>query len=143
MLKDCEIVFLDPDTGPAPSSMLRKAHTKTGPKYAYPEEIRQHLDAGQSVIVVRFIRQYRGGIEAAVRDTFKILEDHESIRNRGFAIEFPSGRNSTYFVLPQPNHEDVLSRAIGDLMKDEADEAEQLCKAGQLYKLRSEYLRAP
>ena len=96
-LKGCEIVFLDPDTGPAPLSMLRKAHTKTGPKYAYPNEVRQHLDAGQSVIVVRFLRQYKGGVEAAVKDTFEILENHESIRNRGFTIEFPSGRNSTYF----------------------------------------------
>lgn len=133
-LKDCQVVFLDPDTGPAPSSMLRKAHTKSGPKYAYPEEIAAHLNAGQSVIVVRFIRQYRGGIEKAVRDTFEFLEEHESIRNRGFAIEFPSGRNSTYFFLPLPDHEDALCRAIGDLMNREA---------GRLYKQHSGYFRSP
>ena len=115
-LSGCELVFLDPDTGPAPQSKLGKAHTKTGPKYAYPDEIGAHIRAGQSVIVIRFPRQYRGGVAQVVKDTFKLLEFHAAMKRPGYALEFPSGRNSLFFVLPAVAHEDVLREAIGTFM---------------------------
>lgn len=116
-LKDCQLVFCDPDTGPPPLCMLGKAHTKKGPKYAYPEEISAHLKSGQSVIVIRFIRQYRGGVEQAIRDTFDLLKAQNGVpKSGGFAVEFPRGRNSTYFILPAIGHEDVLRRAIDALV---------------------------
>ena len=133
-LKDCQLVFCDPDTGPSSTSMLGKAHTKTGPKYAYPEEISAHLNAGQSVIVIRFIRQYKGGVEQAVRDTFELLEEQNALQNRGFALEFPSGRNSTYFVLPAVDHEYELFRAF-DMLADS--------RVGSLFKQHSGYVRRP
>ena len=117
-LRDCQIVFCDPDTGPSPLSMLDKRHTKKGPKYAHPEEICAHLNSGQSVIVIRFIRQYRGGVEQAIRDTFHLLGTQYGVpKSRGFAVEFPRGKNSTYFILPTIDHEDALRRAI-EVLKD-------------------------
>jgi hypothetical protein len=112
--------------------MLRRAHTKKGPKYTYPDEISAHLNEGQSVIVVRFIRQYRGGVEQAVRDTIKLLEAHSAVRKLGFALEFQSGRNSTYFILPVKDHEYALRGAI-DALKDGP--------AGRLFKQHASYNR--
>lgn len=116
-LKDCQVVFCDPDTGPPPQCMLGKAHTKKGPKYAYPEEISTHLKSGQSVIVIRFIRQYGGGVEKAIRDTFDLLKTKNGVpTSGGFAVEFPRRRNSTYFILPAAGHEDMLRGAINVLV---------------------------
>lgn len=131
-LKDIQLVFCDPDTGPSPQSMLGKSHYKIGPKYAYPEEISAYLKAGQSVIVIRFIRQYRGGVERCVRDTFQLLKEQNAIENTGFALEFPSGRNSTYFILPAADHEDALRCAVDAFVES---------RAGQLFQLHSGFNR--
>ena len=116
-LRDCQVIFCDPDTGPAPLYMLGKAHRKKGPKYTYPEEISSHLKSGQSVIVIRFIRQYRRGVAQAIRDTFDLLETQNGVpKNRSFAVEFPRGKNSTYFILPAVEHEHLLRHAIDVLV---------------------------
>ncbi len=91
-----------------------------------------HLNSGQSVIVIRFIRQYKGGVEKAVRDTFELLEEQNSIDNLGLAVEFPSGKNATYFILPAADHKDVLYHAIDTL----ADS-----RIGSLFKRHTDYIR--
>jgi hypothetical protein len=78
------------------------------------------------------VRQYRGGVEQAVRDTFKLLEKQNAILNIGFAVEFPSGRNSVYFVLPAISHECALRRAIDALLGTPME---------RLFKLHSRYNR--
>ncbi len=120
--KDCDIVFLDPDNGPAislkPKVALKAwplAKSRVSAKFVYRDEIPCYLERGQSLVII-----FHAGLWATVDQQVETLlgrlsDIAKGIENCGrpFALRYHRGAPSrVFFVIPAKQDQDILlSRA--------------------------------
>ncbi len=118
----CNLVFLDPDNGPAislkPQIVLKgwplaKGHASA--KFVYRDEIPRYLERGQSLVII-----FHAGLWATVDQQVETLLDRLSDIAKGikdcgrpFALRYHRGAPArVFFVIPAKRDQDILlSRA--------------------------------
>ncbi len=106
LTRQCDVVFLDPDTGMGIPSV--KAHHEEGPKYAFFDELSRYLERGQSLIVY----QHRNREPASQQIQSRLVEIKKRLGHRAFALRYRPGSGRVFFVVPAQRHRDLLySRA--------------------------------
>ena len=104
-----DVVFVDPDNGLGPD--LQK-YRKTGPKYAYLDDLREFWDRGQSIVLYQHL--------GMGRPTAEYVEEHRAtLRQIGvepIALRFRRGTGCVFYILPQPRHEAQLRERVGRLV---------------------------
>ena len=109
--RDADIVYLDPDTGIAPSE--NEMFRKDGPKYTYLSDIREFWCRGQSVVIYQHLN--RQGADRLIRDKTHLLRDE-------FGVEpiVVRAASCLFFILSQPRHWPRIEERVR-LMRAEDD----------------------
>lgn len=110
-LKDCDVLFLDPDTGLEVKS--RKPHTKKGPKYVSREELRQVLqnNLNQTVVLYQHIARIKGQ-DADQQIESKIQLINELGAEIVYAVTFSNYSKRVYFIIPSHKHYQLIERRM-------------------------------
>ena len=111
-MKDCDIVFLDPDNGLLPKSVSRGS--KKSIKFVLEEEIIDYCMQGQSVIF--YNHRCREKADVYLK-RFEHLFANPHLTNadkRG--ISFVRGTIRDYMYIIQPQHRDTMDKSIHTLL---------------------------
>ncbi len=102
-LRDCDLVFFDPDNGIAPEGRDKRGHD--APKFVFIDELKPYF-AKQSVVIYQHATR-QGTIVEQVERRFKELKRHVARRSM-FALRFRRGTSRIFFVIPQHGEADTL-----------------------------------
>ena len=107
---DADIVCLDPDNGIAPED---KRYKKDGPKYTFISDLRAFWERGQSLVIYQHMPMDR----SARGRTLEIAATlHEEFGVEPIPMLFSRGTSRTFFVIPQPDQQEILEcRIVGML----------------------------
>lgn len=114
-LKNCDIVFLDPDNGLKVKSV--GYGSKKSVKYVFDSEIKDYYSSGQSVIFYNHRKR--------VKEDIYLIEFSEYFKHTDFhnlswyALTFRKGTLRDYFILAQPKHKNQIESAINMLINSE------------------------
>ncbi|MDD1672963.1 MAG: hypothetical protein LUP99_00960 [Methanomicrobiales archaeon] len=101
--ESCDLVFLDPDTGLAPSSIPKSRVLSC--HYVYPEEIISIRERGQSVLIYHHLSR-RESAESQIQRWLTVLGEDAS------GLRFHRGGSRMFFFLPSPVHRPLLEERI-------------------------------
>ena len=113
VLKDADLVFMDPDNGLLVKSVGKKSVRSV--KYTFYEEIKDYIDSGRSVLV------YNHRSRKPENDYFDDLEDKLQKNVRVYRhliqeITFPKGSIRDYFAIPAcKEHYEMICKAFADM----------------------------
>lgn len=116
-LKDCDVIFLDPDNGLEVDSY--KPYSKNGPKYVSREELRQVLQNNlhQTVVLYQHIARIKGQ-NAAQQIESKIQFIRELGAEIVYAVTFSNYSKRVYFIIPSHKHHDVITKRVRSFRPD-------------------------
>jgi hypothetical protein len=100
VVKDADIVFLDPDNGVAPRGMSKSKRVAC--KYVFPDEIEHFYTARRSVVIYQ--RQQRRKLQDQIQDQLPNLKHLAPV----WAVSFHAFSSRIYYVLPAKIHENSL-----------------------------------
>lgn len=118
--KDCDLVFLDPDTGLLPS--MRKCENKDGEKYATLEEVSAILRSNRSVISVQFglPQGFERGEPTNARKQLAML--CSALTSEGFpkpfGIWWPDRHKVGLLIAPCASHATALQERRDAILRD-------------------------
>ena len=95
-MSDADIVFMDPDNGLA-GLKIRPRETRSR-KYAFLDEIAEHLQAGRSVILYHHQTRRPGGVSLEVAHCLSVLSEFTDTEN-AWAFIFRRRSVRYYFVM--------------------------------------------
>ena len=111
-MKDCDIIFVDPDNGLEAGT---KRHQKQGPKYVFFDELEPYYRRGQSLIIYHHTSR-RGTAEEQVRE--RLAQIDERLNNGGtFALLYHRGSSRAFLVVPSEKHESILTEKAEQFMQ--------------------------
>ena len=105
-MADADVVFLDPDNG---LEVRVPLFSQKGPKYASMQDLRDHADRGQSVVVYNHMSR-QGSVNDQIHRRLKELRDIAARGDDLFALRYKRGTARAYLVIGRPDHL-LLSRA--------------------------------
>ena len=111
-LKNCDIIFVDPDNGLIVPSA---DGTPKSNKFVLPFELAEYYRAGASVIYYQH--------KARRSDEFYIAQNKQLIASGAFpnaetlALKFKTTSQRYYFCLMQPQHEAIVTHCVGRMLK--------------------------
>ena len=111
-LKDCDIVFLDPDNG-----LEVKSYSKTsssGKKYVFYDELSSYYERGQSLII--YNHRDRKPEEKYIERFQKIREYVNDIGDM-FYLRFNRFSVRDYVFVLQPEHEECVRNSVEEMLK--------------------------
>ncbi|HLF71152.1 MAG TPA: hypothetical protein VI759_03235 [Dehalococcoidia bacterium] len=107
-VSDCDVVCVDPDNGLGTKSVGMLG--ARGPKYTFFDDLRPLFARGQSLVI------YQHRTRTQLRDQWAIRKAQiESVLGADHVITLKHD-SRLYFVVPQPNHEAILSQRIAALL---------------------------
>lgn len=112
-LSKCDVVFLDPDNGIRPKSVGPRSAKSC--KYVFENEIIDYYSRGQSVIF--YNHRKRVGQETYFQE-FTDLFRRIVPEVRWFAVTSRKGTVRDYFILPQPEQEEKIMKALCSINSD-------------------------
>lgn len=92
-----QLLFLDPDNGLALDERMK--YWKTGPKYAYLDEVRGFLGQNKNVILYCHQDRRKGGLNEQVREGIELLSKQSPICE-AWAFTFHRQSVRIYFLVP-------------------------------------------
>jgi len=101
----CNVIFFDPDNGLEIKSI--KSHNKSGPKYAFFDELSPYLQRNQSLVIYQHIGR-NVPAEKQIDDRFKELRKHLNSSSSAFALHYHRGTSRVFFIVPAKNHKIIL-----------------------------------
>ncbi len=107
-LAEAQLVFLDPDTGFAPTRV--KEHHRSSVKYVFGHEIAPWLDRGQSIVLYQ--HQRRKTLSEQIAEQRKEL----SRTTKCCAVSFHRLSVRIYYILPNDKHQSRLSERLDRLL---------------------------
>jgi hypothetical protein len=120
----CDMICVDPDNGLEVASVKRTA--KTGPKYAFIDELQPYWQRGQSLVIYQHAhRQASVAVQAAGR--IAQLTDAFGRRVGVRAVRFRRGTSRLFLITMQPKHRQRLSRRLDSLLAGPWAEHFQTC----------------
>ena len=105
-IKDCDVVFLDPDNGVGPAPL--KCSQRMAPKYAMLEECARFSLGGRRSIVVYQHADRTRPVEEQIRWNLRRLRTVSPRAGRPIALRFRRGTSRAFLVLPSKEHEDLF-----------------------------------
>lgn len=111
-MKDCELVFLDPDNGLIPKS-VGYGSTKSI-KYVLPEEIIDYYEAGHSVVF--YNHRTREQLEDYLHRFDELFNSKELEQATIVGITFRRGTVRDYFLIIQEEHAERVVKGIQILL---------------------------
>jgi hypothetical protein len=110
-LRDCELVFFDPDNGLETKTKRYKAK---GPKYVFFDEIRPYYARGSSVVIYQ---QMNHLIKAVVQVRDRLRDIKEKLNAKAcFALVYHRGTARAFFIVATPEHAEVLKASAMDFV---------------------------
>lgn len=103
LVENCDLVYLDPDNGFAPSSIPRSRSRAC--HYVYPEEIECLRKRGHSVLFYHHLSRRKPAREQ-IRELFRTLGSDAS------GIRFHRGGSRIFILFPAPDHRVLLHDRI-------------------------------
>ena len=107
----CDLVFLDPDNGIAPSGLTQGS--RKGYAYVFPKEIPPFLARGQSLIIYHHLSR-RWNAASQISLLFKRLSDLTD--SPPFALRFHRGGSRIFIILPSVAHRSLLENRAEHLV---------------------------
>ena len=108
--KDADLVLLDPDNGIADEAKMFLA---AGPRYVYLSDIRRFWERDKSLVIYHHLG-HNGKADAQIRDTADCLRD--ALGAEPIPLRFHRGTALAFFVIPQPQHRELIERRVGSFM---------------------------
>lgn len=106
--RGCDLVFLDPDNGLESGA---RPWQKTGPKFAYYEELRAFRERDQSLVVYHHACRQGTAEEQAERGK-EALRKSLGLAEAPLALVYRRGTVRTYFVIPAAAQEGIVRGRI-------------------------------
>ncbi len=109
--KDADLVFLDPDNGIGNEA---DKHRDKGTKYCYPSDLQDLWSRGQSLVVYHHL----GRVDADIYSLQKAQELSGTLEGNPpiLPLIFNKGTTRTFFVIPRPEHEEVIRARIDRML---------------------------
>ena len=115
-LRDCDIVFLDPDNGLEVKSVSPySAGKKNGGKYVAISELAEYYNSGKSVIV--YNHRDRSKKQDYYSKFLKICEEENICIRNVFIMNYKRGTSRDYIFFAQEKHRENLMDACKELVK--------------------------
>lgn len=112
------LIFFDPDNGFAPDGM--RPHHLKGPKYVFYGDLDRHVEVGQSLVVYHQLgRIKKTPHENQIDARLKALRARFPGVPGIFALRYRRGTARAYFVLPMPEHAELLAARARELLASE------------------------
>ena len=111
--RGCQAVFLDPDNGIQAASV--KPHSKTGPKYAFLDEIAQFVSRSHVTLVYHHLSR-QGKHEDQIRSRRGQLQQYLDHNGSLFALRFRPYSPRAFFVIVDAEYQDEIREQIRDFM---------------------------
>ena len=112
-MRDCDLVFLDPDNGlEAPSAPIT---TRKAPKYAYLEEVEALFGRGQSVVIYHHLGRHGSHADQIARWTERL--QRRLAPADIFTLRFRRGTARAFFVLATSDLAPVLRERAAALLR--------------------------
>ncbi|MCH8088242.1 MAG: hypothetical protein IIC81_10420, partial [Chloroflexi bacterium] len=102
---DCNLIFLDPDTGMETPSL--KPHLGHAIKYAFFDELSQFFDRGQSLVVYQHINHTEKA-EKQIQRRLQEIKERLNPRAEPFALRFQRFSARAFFIIPSERHQTLL-----------------------------------
>lgn len=102
----CDLVFVDPDNG-LETGVQR--HHKSGPKYAFFDELQFYVQNGQSLVIYQHLAHTCGGDEQ-VQKRLSQISEHLKPSERPFALRYRRGAPRVFLVVPHERHAELLRK---------------------------------
>ncbi len=110
-LRDCELVFFDPDNGLETKTKRYKAK---GPKYVFFDEIWPYYERGSSLIIYQHMNHL---IKAVVQVRNRLRDIKEKLNTEDcLALLYHRGTARAFFIVPTREHVSVLGAAAEDFV---------------------------
>ena len=110
------LIFFDPDNGFAPDRM--RPHHLKAPKYVFYGDLDRHIDVGQSLVVYHQLGR-RNSHENQIDAKLDALRVRFPRVPGIFALRYRRGTARAYFVLPMPEHAELLAARACRLLASE------------------------
>jgi hypothetical protein len=109
----CDLVFLDPDNGLETRSTTRTGTTR-GPKYVFYDEAKRLWDEGHSLVSYQHVNRDGSADEQVLRRQrdLQVKLGAPTVS----ALLFRRGTCRAFFILPKPEHVDVISQRVNRFM---------------------------
>lgn len=114
-LKECELVFLDPDNGLLPGSVSSGSGKSI--KYVLPEEIIDYYKAGHSVVF--YSHRTREQLDTYLTRFDELFDSNELDGATVVGISFRRGTVRDYFFILQKEHKERVIRSLTELFKSD------------------------
>ena len=121
-LRDCDIVFADPDNGLMVPSALRG---KKGNKYVLPEELFAYYQQGASVIYYQHKARRQNSFYTDQHD--KLLQDERIKGAEGLGLKFTRTSLRYYWFLLHHEHAETVRRCVDSMLAGSWRDCFQLC----------------
>jgi len=109
----CQVVFLDPDNGVAPTSVA--LHHRLAPKYVYDHELQPFIRRRQSLIVYHHLGRSGSG-EEQVRNLLKRMRTLAPNVKAAHALWFHRGTSRVFLIVSAARHSGLLMKRSGFLL---------------------------
>ena len=104
-----ELVCVDPDNGLAQNT--EKMYREQGPKFVYLDDLRALWERGQSLVLYQHTAR-NGDAEEQIKAKTDTLRGELQV-NSVTALRFRSISSRTFYVLSQPEHEEIVRQRAG------------------------------
>ena len=109
--KDADLVCVDPDNGLTGDE---KMYLKNGPKFTYVPDLKSLWNRGQSLVVYHHLGMNKPGADQ-VREVGTILKNELEGEPTPVPLWFSRGTARLFFVIPRPEHEELLVNRVRSL----------------------------
>ncbi len=120
-----DLVLSDSDNGLECKSV--SSTSLKGPKYAFYDELKPIVNRGQSLVIYHHTSR-RGKAVDQIRDRASVLRDQVAGGRKIQALKFHRGSVRAYFIIAQPEHENLLMERSNRMLTGAyAEHWERIC----------------
>ena len=117
-LETADLILLDPDTGLEIESVTRTA--KTGPKYAFLDEVSDYVANEQTVVITQFPRR-EGNIALFASQTICRLQELTNFDTEVVAVKYEAKPAMLFLLVIARSHRKVITARLKDLSRKSSE----------------------
>ena len=112
-LRQCEVVFLDPDNGLEGQTAR---HALSGPKYVYHDELRAFAEPGRSLVVYHHLDRKEPAVEQ-IRSRTEELKRALNLDVSPMALRFRRGSARLFLIAASDDHVQLMTTRVQRLLR--------------------------
>ena len=116
-MKECDVLFLDPDNGLEIESCMKLNQSKSG-KFAYYSEVSKMIKGKEFIIIYHHLNRHKkhGTHTQQIKARMLALRIHVNPAGKIFALRYRPYSPRAYFILTKPSFESYVSERLATFL---------------------------